>query len=356
MTTSSFDEAILRILPTDGDSEAWMPTPQVIQLLQDRGHDVDYPRQVRRRLAMLERDQLVLSTIAGRQLLWQRKSWLDGANQMASLMSASEAVAFHALRRFVGDKLPPAVTKDIEPLFKAADTRLSQDREDSRRYRAWVNKIDSVEPTFVLTRPPVSPEVFQTVVTATFFERELHVRYRPAYRKTKMDEITPKRLWPLALVESAGLMYMVAQSPEHAPRPDEGKPDWLRPLYRLDRIISAVDSGHTFAYPRDFRLQDIIEKAQVFDFLPEAPVVLELALEPDEAKRLEERHMSKDQRFEDPLPDGRIKVTGTVVPSVKLRWWLRSLGAGVEILAPTALREEFARDAATLAKRYGAST
>ncbi|MFM0185567.1 WYL domain-containing protein [Paraburkholderia nemoris] len=352
MTTSSLNEAILRILPTDKDSDAWMPTSQVIKLLTDRGHQVDYPRQVRRRLARLERDKLVLSTIAGQQLLWQRKSWLHGANQMAGLMSASEAVAFHALRRFVGDKLPAAVTMDIEPLFKAADTRLSQAREDSRLYRAWVNKIDSVEPTYVLSRPPISPEVFQTAVTATFFERELLVRYRPAYRATRESDIKLKRLWPLALVESGGLMYMVAQSPEHPPRPDKGKPDWLRLLYRLDRIVSAVDSGEKFAYPRDFRLQDTIEREQVFDFLPEAPVVLELALEPGDSKRLEERRMSKDQRLE-PLPDGRIKVTGTVVPSIKLRWWLRSLGAAVEILAPPALRDEFARDAAALAKRYG---
>ena len=350
--TSSLDEAILRILPTDRESEAWMPTSRVIQLLTDRVHQVDYPRQVRRRLARLEQEKLVLAAMDGRQLVWQRKSWLHGANQMAGLMSASEAVAFHVLRRFVADKLPAAVTMDVEPLFKAADTRLSQDGEDSRLYRAWVNKIGSVEPTYLLGRPPIDPEVFQTVVTATFFERELLVRYRPAYKETRDEDIKPKRLWPLALVESAGLMYMVAQSPDHPPRPEKGKPNWLRIMYRLDRCMSAVDSGAAFAYPGDFNLQATIEKEQVFDFLPEAPVVLELALEPFEAKRLEERRMSDDQRHA-PMPDGRIKVTGTVVPSVKLRWWLRSLGAAAEILAPPALRDEFAREAAELVKRYG---
>ncbi|WP_342353414.1 WYL domain-containing protein [Paraburkholderia silvatlantica] len=45
----------------------------------------------------------------------------------------------------------------------------------------------------------------------------------------------------------------------------------------------------------------------------------------------------------------------TVVPSVKLRWWLRSLGAAAEILGPSALREEFAREAAALATRYSKS-
>ena len=109
--TSSLDEAILRILPTDRDLESWMSTSQVLQLLKERGHRVDYPKQLLRRLSMLERDLLVLSTVSGRHRLWQRKSWLHGASQVASLMSASEAVAFHALRRFVGDKLPAAVTR-----------------------------------------------------------------------------------------------------------------------------------------------------------------------------------------------------------------------------------------------------
>ena len=53
------------------------------------------------------------------------------------------------------------------------------------------------------------------------------------------------------------------------------------------------------------------------------------------------------------MPDGRLKITGTVVPSLKLRWWLRSLGSAVEVLAPQALRDEFARDYVQLAKRYG---
>jgi predicted DNA-binding transcriptional regulator YafY len=61
--------------------------------------------------------------------------------------------------------------------------------------------------------------------------------------------------------------------------------------------------------------------------------------------------MSLDQALE-VLPDGRLKVSGTVVPSLKLRWWLRSLGANVEILAPASLREEFAADYRRLAERY----
>ncbi|SAL73978.1 transcriptional regulator [Caballeronia peredens] len=349
--TSSLDEAILRVLPTERDATAWLSTPEVRRRLEERGHRVGYTKKVQRHLTALEADARVVSTINGRELLWQRKPWLHGLQEGVGLMSASEAVAFHILQRFAGNKLPNAVTKDIAPLFEAAEARLSQEKDDSRVYRAWGDKIDSVDGAFTLIRPKLRPEIFQTVVTATFFERELLVQYRPAYKGEQGSDPKTKTLWPLALVESAGVMYMVAQDPSRAPRPETGEKESRRALYRLDRIRSVTESGEQFGYPEDFRLRNYIETQQVFDFLPEPPVRLELLFEGSAGNQLRESPMSKDQQI-DMLPDGRMKVSGTVMPSLKLRWWLRALGAGVEILAPQALRDEFAEDFAKLARRY----
>jgi predicted DNA-binding transcriptional regulator YafY len=357
MTSSSLDEAILRVLPTERDALAWLSTPEVRRRLEERGHRVGYTKKVQRHLSALEADSRVVSTINGRELLWQRKPWLHGLQEGVGLMSASEAVAFHILQRFAGNKLPNAVTRDIDPLFKAAEARLSQEKADSRIYRAWADKIDSVDGAFTLIRPKLRPEIFQTVATATFFERELLVQYRAAYKTEKTEKTaqsdTPKTkaLWPLALVESAGAMYMIAQDPRHAPRADKGETEWPRALYRLDRIRSVAESGESFTYPEDFTLRKYIETQQVFDFLPEPPVRLELAFDGNAGNQLRESPMSKDQAI-DTLPDGRMRVTGTVTPSLKLRWWLRALGAGVEILAPAALRDEFAADFLKLAERY----
>jgi predicted DNA-binding transcriptional regulator YafY len=352
MMPSSLDEAILRVLPTEKDAVPWMSTPEVHRQLEERGHRVGYTKKVQRHLTRLEdKDKLVLSTDNGRELLWQRKPWLQGAREGVSLMSASEAVAFHILQQFASNKLPDAVTKDIEPLFKAAEIRLSQERADSRVYRAWPDKIDSVDGTFALIRPKLRPEIFQTVVTATFFERELLIKYRAAYKGEQAEEPKSKPLWPLALVESGGVMYMVAQDPTRAPQPEKGKNDWLRTLYRLDRMGSAIESGKTFKYPDDFKLRQYIETEQAFNFLTEPPVWLELAFEGNAGNHLKESPMAKDQEVE-AMPDGRLKVSGTVIPSLKLRWWLRSIGAAVEILAPKSLREEFAADYLKLADRY----
>jgi predicted DNA-binding transcriptional regulator YafY len=350
--TSSLDEAILRVLPTERDAVAWLPTPEIRRRLEERGHRVGYTKKVQRHLTALETDARVVSMINGRELLWQRKPWLHGSQEGVGLMSASEAVAFHILQRFAGNKLPNAVTRDIDPLFQAAEARRSQEKADSRIYRAWADKIDSVDGSFTLIRPKLRPEIFQTVATATFFERELLVQYRAAYKGEQADAPKTRKLWPLALVESAGVMYMVAQDPSRAPRPEKGETEWMRTLYRLDRIRSVSESGETFTYPEDFKLRKYIETQQVFDFLPEPPVRLELAFEGTAGNQLRESPMSKDQLIET-MPDGRIKISGTVTPSLKLRWWLRALGAGVEILAPKALRDEFAQDYLKLAERYG---
>jgi len=349
--TSTLDEALLQILPTERDLEAWLSTPEIHRRLKERGHAVDYTKKVQRHLEALEKDKLVISRQEGRTLVWQRKPWLQGARGGVNLMGASEAVAFHILQQFAGNKLPDAVTKDIEPLFKAAEVRLSQERSDSRVYRAWPDKIDSVDGTFTLIRPKLRPEIFQTVVTATFFERELLVKYRAAYKGEQAEEPKSKPLWPLALVESGGVMYMVAQDPTRVPQPEKGKNDWLRTLYRLDRMGSAIESGKTFIYPDDFKLRQYIEREQAFNFLTEPPARLELAFEGNAGNHLKESPMAKDQEVE-PMPDGRLKVSGTVIPSLKLRWWLRSIGAAVEILAPKSLREEFAADYLKLANRY----
>ena len=157
---SSLDEAILRVLPTERDAVPWLSTPEVHRRLEARGHRVGYTKKIQRHLTSLENGALVISTLSGRELLWQRKPWLHGLQEGVGLMSASEAVAFHILQRFAGNKLPDAVMRDIEPLFNAAEVRLSEEKADNRIYRAWPDKIASVDGAFTLIRPKIRADVF----------------------------------------------------------------------------------------------------------------------------------------------------------------------------------------------------
>jgi hypothetical protein len=153
--------------------------------LKERGHTIKWAKLVPRHLKSLENeDRYVLSREddTGRALFWQRRPWLSGARRDANFMTASEAVALSVFGRFAGNKLPETITQEIAPLFKAADVRLSQDRRDSRIYRAWPDKVGSVDGTFALVHPKPAPDIVQVVATATFYERELLVTYRAAYK------------------------------------------------------------------------------------------------------------------------------------------------------------------------------
>ncbi|KAF1027307.1 MAG: hypothetical protein GAK40_01100 [Burkholderia plantarii] len=70
--------------------------------------------------------------------------------------------------------------RDAAGWMSTADVRLSQEKHDSRRYPAWPDKVDSVDGTFTLIRPNLSEAIFHLVATATLFEREVIVTYRPA--------------------------------------------------------------------------------------------------------------------------------------------------------------------------------
>ena len=53
------------------------------------------------------------------------------------------------------------------------------------------------------------------------------------------------------------------------------------------------------------------------------------------------------------LPDGQVQVEAQVQDTQQLRWWLLGFGDHVEVLAPKALRQEFAEKSARMAERYG---
>jgi hypothetical protein len=202
------------------------------------------------------------------------------------------------------------------------------------------------------------------VTTALFFERILEIQYTsPASKRPGAEKRDPLRVWPLALVESGGLIYVVVQLDPTSVKPNSitGKRAAIvRFLLRADRIQQASElplrdapeMSQTFEYPRDFKLRTYIDKEQQFNFLVEQPVHLKIVFDDHAGDHLlEESRMSLDQKAKR-LSDGRLLVEGTVIPSLKLRWWLRSFGDAVEVLQPASLREEFARSYRKLAAKY----
>ncbi|MFL9906781.1 helix-turn-helix transcriptional regulator [Paraburkholderia sp. RL17-337-BIB-A] len=261
------------------------------------------------------------------------------------MMTSDEALAFKVLERFAADRIPGLVQKVIEPLFGAAEDCLKQARFRDPRYLSWADKTDVVDSGFALLKPDLAPEVLGKVTHALFYEQLLRIQYRPGYWGDSDRKPEAKPVMPLAMVESGGLVYMVAAMEKYLAEPT---------LYRLDRIVDLEVLPERFSYPRDFKLGEYIGTRREFDFFPQGLIRLEVAFRGNAGEHLKETPLSADQTLKR-MQDGRLKASGTVMLSLKLRRWLRSLGPAVEVLAPAKLRAEFAEEARLIAEQYGAS-
>jgi predicted DNA-binding transcriptional regulator YafY len=354
MKNQTLDEAILSVLPSEGDETKWLATKEVFERLLANGYEV-YLKKVRRHLFTMQGENKVLamSEPGKRAVFWQRRLFLGGGYKSAEHMPISTAVAFSMVRRLTPMQLPRTILGDIDVYYRAADLRLSLDHADGQLHKKWLEKITSVEPLFPLIRPPVDEKIFDAVKNAAFRERVIKIRYASMAAKNNNTGAKWKTILPLALVESAGVMYLVGQDMDNKPDPEKQKFEWLRIPFRLDRIEQVEETNTSFTYPADFELQTYVKTKKVFNFVVEDKALkLKLAFRGTSGNHLLESHMSEDQAPPEWDEHGRLIVSGTVNPSLKLEWWLRSFGPDLEIIEPQSLREKFAADARRLAEQY----
>jgi predicted DNA-binding transcriptional regulator YafY len=343
---AKLDPYLLAALPTSRSMQRWITTPQVAESLRRAGLTVNHVKTVQRRLEVLMAAGVVVNRRSGNTLEWQRR---DGASGLAAradgLMSFDEALALQMLKRFATRQLPSLVGSSLDGLFDVAHERLREARSpDGRNHTAWIRKVAVIDGAFQLVRPTVKDSAFRAVSDALFTEHLLEVNYRPKSQPTKKP--TPHTVMPLGLVETAGgLVYLVASTVINgSPKPNPA-------IYRLDRMESAQVSLEPFAYPRDFRLCEYVEKERQLDFFAEKETQVTLRFAQAAGEQLLETPISPDQTVQ-AHRDGGFTIRGTVVLSHRLRAWLRSLGQQVEILQPKQLRDEFVAEAHAIHAMY----
>ncbi|KXU87147.1 hypothetical protein CR51_36040 [Caballeronia megalochromosomata] len=344
------------MLPSKSDG-TWLSTQAIRARLLENGHEQMSAKYVLRQMRQLEEAFKVISMEepGKRPIYWQRALGAGAGYKSAEHMPASEAVAFSLLERLTKVKLPKTILGDVDGLFDAARQRLKVAHDGGQLHKKWLDKIETVEALFPLVRPSIDDDVFNAIKDATFQERIVRVRYHSA--KTKREKTKPewKRVAPLALVESAGLMYVVVQEMDFPPDPAKGKLEWLRPALRLDRIAEVELTKERFNYPAEFKLGEYVKTKKAFEFLVEGEAFrLRLAFSNYAGEHLLESHISEDQAPPEWDDKKRLILTATVVNSLKFRWWLRSFGPDVEILEPQWLREQVAADARQVAQQYAA--
>jgi predicted DNA-binding transcriptional regulator YafY len=266
-------------------------------------------------------------------------------------MSANLAIALCALNRVAARQLPAVVLADLQPYFERATATLALERNNERakRGRSWASKTLRIDSTQPVLPPPVDAGVYQAVTQGLLYDLKLSFRNRPAGQTEPGERVY--RMSPLALVDRAGVLYLIAWGPDSPGN---------QFMFRMDRLSDVRVSDEPADQDPAFDLTKYVETESKFHFMPEPEVELKLrvyeSVNGEQGRRsshmLREFRLSSDQG---PVEEGEnhsFVLTARVKPSVMLRQFLHSHSDSIEILAPQSLRDEFAQRARNLLKRY----
>jgi len=252
-------------------------------------------------------------------------------------MEPTTALAFRLAEEYLAPLLPQATLKHLESHFQRAREVLKPMR--GNRLGLWPDKVLVIGRGPDLMPPLVEPEVQDAVYQALLEDRQLAITYR------SKDAEKPKSypLNPLGLVFRDGVVYLVGTAKEY---------EDVR-HFVLHRVSAAKLLDTPCRRPAGFDLTAYVKEQKHFAYpVSKRAIELEALFEANAAVHLAERLLSKDQRLIQ-QKDGRVLLRTTVKDSLELRWWLLGFGDKVEVLAPKALREEFAAIAHRMAGQYG---
>ena len=288
-------------------------------------------RSVQRSLDVLSTVFPITSEKRGRTNHW---CWTD-AHALTQIPAMDEQAAF--VLRLASEHLKPlmpnSALRHLEPYFKHAERVL----RDTRLGR-WLDRARLIDPGPALKPPTIRDEVQEAVYAALMDNRRLAVNY--ANRKgSKPQRI---ELNPLGIVVRAGVVYLVATSWEY---------EDIR-HYVLHRMAKARLLDAAAKPQKGFRLAAHIQDDARFSYpLNPEKIQLRARFEAELGRHVTESRLAPDHRATT-LADGRVLVEATVADTADLRWWLRSFGSAVEVLAPESLRAEFRDDARALRALY----
>ncbi|MFF3325983.1 helix-turn-helix transcriptional regulator [Streptomyces sp. NPDC002889] len=186
---------------------------------------------------------------------------------------------------------------------------------------------------------PEAPQLLPLIAEAVWDDRRIRATYR------RKDREVARELEPYGLVLKAGVWYLCARA------------DGTFRVYRIDRFSSAESDGARFARDEDFDLPGFwAERAAQF---ARSILRAEVLLRVTEQGALRLPYATDRAAAQEALAaagpadaEGRVTLTLPVESLTVAFTQLLSLGAEVEILGPTELRERFARAVARMGDLY----
>ena len=238
--------------------------------------------------------------------------WLEQAKALAvPNLTPQESVLLQLAEEHLKNLLPPRLMKSMDAFFSQARRNLGPE-SSARLEREWPGKVRVVATSQPLLPPKIVAGVFEAVSEALYSNHWLHIEYKNAGGKRTSADVMP-----LGLVQQGSRLYLVCRYQGF---------DNERNL-ALHRIAAAEVSTLTFERPKTFDLKRYDDDGR-FGFGEGEKVRLVFRIERSAGLHLIESPLSTDQQVME-RNDGQLEITGTVIDSSMLDWWLRGFGEAV---------------------------
>ncbi|MEI6414928.1 MAG: diguanylate cyclase [Pseudomonadota bacterium] len=234
-------------------------------------------------------------------------------------MTPTEALLCALARKHLAELLPTAILPDLPAVLDEADTILNQ----HAHLKHWLERVERVDVWQEILKPPVIiPAVLDAFQQALFENRCATIRYHDVTGDSKSGLIHP-----LGLIKRNGVLYAVASFRDYADAV-------LLALHRIDQVTITEDPVRL---PAHFSGLDEYLSQGRLNFTKGQTLDIEIEFRDRVRPYLDERPLIGQEIVISPSEAGYFRVTGTVVDSWALRWWLLGFNDEVRIHKPETL-------------------
>ncbi len=320
---------LLQLLPRRGSG---VSVTELTDSLCDKGFIVS-PRQTERDLKQLREALPIECNTKGKPYGWRWAT--DTVPGLHGGMTLAEATTWKLMETQVQPQLPECFLSNLRPYFTEAGKRLDFLAEQNPAAN-WHSKIRSVSPALPMLAPEIPEVVRDEVLQALLHEIQIEVQYR----KSGAENAISLKLHPLGLIQRDRVEYLIATA--------DGSAHINH--YALHRMREVREVGAKAVIPPDFNLDAFINDGRA-QFGQGGQIRLVARIQPWLAHILRETRLSNDQLISN-HQDGTLLLTATVNDCWQLHWWILSLGAGLEVLAPEDLRRSIRKQLKQAFRQY----
>jgi len=311
---------VASILYSVGSGEQGVPVAEIARLTGMT------TRTVYRDINALDQELAIPIFIAGRGRYGiERKYFLPPLH-----LSVPEAIVL-----FLAARLIARWSDEYDQAVVSAFTKLADllPQPIARHVAATMLAVGGHSPNEPFTR------TFATVARAWSEGRVVEIDYEPSEGSRRSTRVRPYFLEPDAALRT---VYLIGFDESAAA---------LR-TFKIERIRSATLTTDRYAIPEEFDPDRFLAHSWGIWSSEGTPTEeVRLRFDASVARRVTEAVWHRSQRLVE-LPDGGVELTFTVAGIIEIRPWILSWGDGVEVLAPTSLRESVAAAVSNAAERY----